>query len=1504
MPEWIFSSKENMIKYLKILAKSFLYGLVAIFLLLFMIILLLRAPSNQTLLAKYYAPKIEKAIGYPLTLDRIQLKFFDEVSFWGLKVKDPWGKEMIYIRQLDVNFSIYDLLLGQNQSAFDFARLVRPKVHLIFEKKSGKMNLEEFIDRLTNWLSPGKKDPRAPSSIFFIHEAEVIDGIFQLDDFQTIDEGTSSHFDIAHFSIEKINSKVKEFYVKDDTIALQTIGLSGIDPDTKFKVKSLDTKFLISDKQMRFDQLSLWFNNSWLKNKVVMNYKNKGSLSDWNTKVNMQANFDNSKIFGEDLGRFVSAMNDYKGIYRLKGQLNGTVAQLNLKSFELGFGIKSILKGDFSFKGLPNVKKTLMNFSMKNSFFVPQDLAPFISRPAAEKIKILGPSTLDGTFVGTHLNFSTSGKMKTGLGYLEGNFDMALKDSMAFSSYKGKVSLMKFRLGVLVDLQDYVGTIDLNANIKGTGFSNKSANIDFDGQISEINLNHYTYKNVALRGNLQKKLFKGAVSVKDSNLIATMIGEINLRNEKPHYQLDGRITKADLMNLNLIETPLKVKSDFKLDLKFNDLDDLEGGIVLTDLNIKQPNVSDLSINLFSFNSDISRKNKKRYKLNSDLVSVDVDGDFLPNQLKNDLLQLWDEYGNYFKKNDAERALFYSQKKSDITDKYNADFTIICHHLSPFLDRCFPSINVAKNTVFSGNIIKGRALNLSLEAYPDTLILGGYKFYQSIFSFQSSKFLGSPEVSSSLVFQSRRQQLNFLTPTENFKLGALWDQNRINFTLDFKQQEEENSAHLAGNWKFEKEGFSLKFKDSYFRILGQDWSIDPMNKLSFLGKELNADHVFISNNKQSISLQGSISNDSTNVLSLKAKKFQLETLMPIFSIKSVGELNAELTIQDWYQNTHIDAWAKIDSFRLGKVYMGNILGLGTYRSEEKVMDLDFNLNRFGESVLSMNGVYQPYKETDKLDLTADLTKTNLQILEPFTVGVFSDFKGAAFGKLHIGGTLYQPIFTGKLAVQNASVTFDYLNSKLAFSDTIVFLPRQIIGKNWLVKDTDGNTANVTTAVSFPIDRPFQLSLNAELSKFKILNTKRNPTSIYYGIGYASGNMKIDGTLQNLIISGNLKSGKGTRLFIPLDREEVLSDEGDYEFLSETMKISSDLEKQNNSKKLLDDAIQMNLNLALTPEAYGEVQFDQKKGDLMRVYGQGNVNMTIDKRGKFQMDGEYAIEQGDYTFTLQNVINKKFNIEKNSRISWKGNPMDAQVNIKAIYTQYASLYPILLDTSNKVNSPEYKRRYPVDVSINLKNRLLSPDISFNVGIRDYPKDVNFNSSVTAFSNRIKTDEQELTRQVSNVLLFGQLVPPYGGSGIELGNLVGNFTEMLSNQLSNLASKINKDLNIDVYLGGGNLNKDLLTNLQLRASYTINDELRVTRSGGFTDARNQTNLQIFLGDWSTEWFIKKDGSIRLKAYTRNVQTTLAGSLNSYQINRTFGSSILFNKNFNRFFWQKKGE
>ena len=132
----------------------------------------------------------------------------------------------------------------------------------------------------------------------------------------------------------------------------------------------------------------LFFNDSYVGDHVHMNYKKINDLTKWIMKVEMVGNLKNSKVKGEDLGRFVTAMYDYKGYYQLNGILNGSVDNLALKNFEIGFGQKSKLKGDFSFKGLPNVTATKMDFTMNNSIFYPNDLAVFITQGASEKMKI------------------------------------------------------------------------------------------------------------------------------------------------------------------------------------------------------------------------------------------------------------------------------------------------------------------------------------------------------------------------------------------------------------------------------------------------------------------------------------------------------------------------------------------------------------------------------------------------------------------------------------------------------------------------------------------------------------------------------------------------------------------------------------------------------------------------------------------------------------------------------------------------------------------------------------------------------------------------------------------------------------------------------------------------------------------------------------------------------------------------------------------------------------
>jgi hypothetical protein len=111
---------------------------------------------------------------------------------------------------------------------------------------------------------------------------------------------------------------------------------------------------------------------------------------------------------------------------------------------------------------------------------------------------------------------------------MEGDFKLKLKDSMALSSYDGSVKLAKFKLGKLLDLETYIGNIDLIGKIKGTGFSKKSAHVDFDGKLSEITFNAYAYKNVSVKGNFQRQLFGQQESIVTLNL-------------KHRYQLKSRL---------------------------------------------------------------------------------------------------------------------------------------------------------------------------------------------------------------------------------------------------------------------------------------------------------------------------------------------------------------------------------------------------------------------------------------------------------------------------------------------------------------------------------------------------------------------------------------------------------------------------------------------------------------------------------------------------------------------------------------------------------------------------------------------------------------------------------------------------------------------------------------------------------------------------------------------------------------------------------------------------
>jgi hypothetical protein len=412
-------------------------------------------------------------------------------------------------------------------------------------------------------------------------------------------------------------------------------------------------------------------------------------------------------------------------------------------------------------------------------------------------------------------------------------------------------------------------------------------------------------------------------------------------------------------------------------------------------------------------------------------------------------------------------------------------------------------------------------------------------------------------------------------------------------------------------------------------------------------------------------------------------------------------------------------------------------------------------------------------------------------------------------------------------------------------------------------------------------------------FLILNTTSKDNDLYYGTAFTSGDFRIYGKEKALNISANATSEKGTKFFIPLEGSTEVIREEFINFISVNDTVN--LNHRQEGKKMGLSGINLNLDLDITPDAYVEIIFDLTAGDIIRGRGNGKLNLQIDTKGDFNMFGDYEITEGGYNFTLYNIINKEFEIEPNSKISWVGDPYEAILDIRANYNQLASLIPILrVDDATVKDNPELKRKYPAKVLLDIKGNLLHPEIEFDIEVEDYPKNATYNgvsieTQMSAFKTKLITDEQELKRQVFSLIILKRFSEE---NAFNVGGSVErSVSEFISNQISYWITQFDENLDVDVDLGS--LDDEAFNTFQLRMSYSFLDgRLRVTRDGGFTDQTSGTTAQSIIGDWSVEYLLSPDGKLRAKIYNKTNYDPLNQNLKP--TNTTAGFSLMHTQNF----------
>jgi len=548
---------------------------------------------------------------------------------------------------------------------------------------------------------------------------------------------------------------------------------------------------------------------------------------------------------------------------------------------------------------------------------------------------------------------------------------------------------------------------------------------------------------------------------------------------------------------------------------------------------------------------------------------------------------------------------------------------------------------------------------------------------------------------------------------------------------------------------------------------------------------------------------------------------------------------------------------------------------------------------GRKLIDISGTYSPSARL--IDIAASAFDLPLDVINPFLSSFASDVRGFGSGTIRLRGKLRNIEMTGAVMAHDASMKIDFLQTRYSFSDSVRFAPSGIILKNIRIFDAQKNQGMINGTITHKAFKDIGVSLDINMEKMLVLNTKPKDNDSFYGTAYASGYAGIRGNDEKMVFNISARTAPNTEFIVPLNSSASVSDYPYISFINpavEADKKQPGAGQNSYVKKEEGSKIELNFDLDVTPEAEVQLILDETSGGMIRGKGEGKLNISLNSRGDVRMAGNYVISDGDYLFTLGNFLNKRFAVEEGGTVSWNGAIEDASLNIKALYKTKASLSEIF----GEEEFAELKVKLPVECILSLSDRLLNPAINFDINLPTADER-------TRELLRVAIDtEEELSRQFLYLLVMNSFYPdpslfnsgstngtPLGQTGTPVSPIVGvtTTTEMLSNQLSNWLSQISNDFDIGFNYRPGSELTDQEMELAL-STQLLNDKVSVNGNVDVRGNQSNTSASNISGEFTVE--VRLTDMLRFKVFNRSNYNLY------YQVHPyTQGVGLFYRRDFN---------
>ena len=1415
-----------------------------------LLVAMLYIPIAQKGVTNIVTNVLENKLQTNIQIESINIGFLNRIVLNNVIIEDQNNQELLTAAKLSAKLEILPLFKGEvSISSIQFYGF---NINLYRSENDNKTNFQFLIDAF-------KTDKESESDINLnINSILIRKGLLSWHNRNY--ETTPDIFNYNHLDLEDISATISLKEFSKDSINLKVKKISAKDK-SGLTLKKLSFDFCANRGSFLIDKFRVELPKSFIELSTIKStYNQKDKTSNNNKKketFTLEGRIKNSALYYHDFSAFYNPLKtlNQKEPIHLETDIIGSLEELKINTFNIYTKSRSVdFDSKFVLQNINNKESLEINSYIKK-LYIDKDVATAFSslineNKTKEQLIALFPINIYGKGNYSHASSNTDLTITTE----HGNITISgILNKLRHTQFS--ISSDSFNFQNILKKQNLLGNTIFS--IKGSAEIDKdNPQINIESEIKELEIKGYKYKNISLNGKYKDKSTTAVLNIEDPNINLTSQAFYMGNNQSSSFKTDTKIGLFRPNNL-LLSTKypnISFSTDIKAEFKGKNIEDLNGEAHIYNFTMNEQNEI-YNLDTISF-SAYSNKQYKQYILDSEFLFAELEGKFNFEQILANGKKMIGKHipsliqSPLLKENLPNEATLFIE----ITDT------------KPFEKILGIPIKLDKTAYMSGYFNSEQSemdLNLSVphliydtRSFGDISIIGSNTNDSLTCKIDAKNYTNNHPIDINILLKG----LN-----DNIQTSVAWDNNSDN----------KYCGNISINTSFYK--IDKTIPESRIQILPTDivindtiWNIYESN-ITLNPNKININNLKLGNRDKHIIIDGKVSDQIEDSIKINLKEIDLEYVFDIINFHPVdfaGYATGNAYIANIKASPELQANLKVRSFTFNKAHLGNMNLLGGWRKEKNTIHLNAHITDYkNNSTTNVNGeVRLGAPPKGGLDLMIRTNNIDLYFLNKYTSGIFTNLNGRASGWTRVFGPFKGINLEGDMFINKANLKINATNVDYhVLNDSVILRPGKIIFKNARIYDKYGrpNLSSHYGVINGYLQHHYlsQMTYNIDVDTYNILgyDEKDFGDNVFCGTAYATGKIKVVGEPGKLNINIDATPEKNTLFMYNLSSPTALTDNQFITYKKKTNTADENSNKEDVYIKETTSDINLNFNLNLKPDATMKILMDPKTGDYISLNGYGNIRANYYNKGKFTMFGTYKVDHGIYKLSLQDVIRKDFTYNPGGTIVFGGNPIEADLNLQAVYT-----VPSVSLNDLSARSTFNQNNVRVNCLMNLGGKAQAPQISFDF---DLP---NVNEDEKQMVRALISTEEEKNMQVIYLLGIGRFYTydynntEQSQSSVAMKSLLSST---ISGQLNQIFSSIlgnNSNWNIGTNLSTGDVGWSDMDVEGLLSGRLLNNRLLINGNFGYRD-NSTTQTSNFIGDFDLQWVLTKNGNINLKAYSK---------------------------------------